>query len=197
MKYIGNIFTSVRLDNVDYYNVVDDKEKLIDGIPTLIIGWSSVKSLYPNADIMDWKIDNNTYWTFGKRERREKMELDIPKFKKLTRDCLTKKIRYMFFNILTEKNENKERLYNSLKDSDKKTVYIDENMVYILYDSKNKVIGISLRDIEYIGGNIDKLLSVIKSNDSIKFLDNSCISVKKLKYLFKNNLYIIPYVLSE
>ena len=145
---------------------------------------------------MDWKINNNTYWTFGKRERREKMEVDIPRFKKIANDSLTKKIKYIFFNILVEKNENKERFYDSLKGDGKKTVYLDDDMVYILYEN-NQVIGISLRDVDYIGGNRNKILQVIRNNDSIKFLDNNDNKIKKLKYLFKNNLYIIPYVLSE
>ena len=197
MKYIGNILTTAKLENVDYYNVVNKKEDLIDGIPTLIIGWSSVKSLYNDVDITDWKINNNTYWTFGKRERREKMELDIPKFKKLACDNISKKIRYKFFNVLTETKDKKERLYKSFSDKDVKTIYVNGDMIYVLYNDKKTVIGISLRDIDYIGGNREKILSTVKKNDNIKIIDDSNGITRKLKYLFKNNLYIIPYVLSE
>lgn len=197
MKYIGNILTNIKLDNTDYYNVTDSKDKLIGGIPTLVVGWNSVKSFYDNVDITNWKINNNTYWTFGKREKREKMELDIPKFKKMATDILIKSVKYSFFNVLTESNDKKERLFKSFTDNSKKTVYIDNEMVYILYEEKKQIIGISLRDVNFIGGDIDKIVSTLKKNGAITVLNEQDNRIRKLKYLFKNNLYIIPYVLSE
>ena len=74
MNYLANIYTKSKLDIEPFFNVVDDENKLIDGIPTLIIGWDSVKSLYGDINILDKKVKDNIYWTFGKRERRNVME---------------------------------------------------------------------------------------------------------------------------
>ena len=72
MKFIANILTDKPFTNAELYNVVSDKNNLIDGIPTLVIGWEYTKKMFNNANILDWEIDRNTYWTYGKREKRNK-----------------------------------------------------------------------------------------------------------------------------
>ena len=79
MNYLANIYTKSKLDIEPFFNVVDDENKLIDGIPTLIIGWDSVKSLYGDINILDKKVKDNIYWTFGQRERRNVMVVDVVK----------------------------------------------------------------------------------------------------------------------
>ena len=37
MKFIANILTDKPFVNTELYNVVNDKDKLIDGIPTLVM----------------------------------------------------------------------------------------------------------------------------------------------------------------
>ena len=101
MNYLANIYTKSKLDIEPFFNVVDDENKLIDGIPTLIIGWDSVKSLYGDINILDKKVKDNIYWTFGKRERRNVMEVDVQKFKRKAMSIVSNNVKYKFFNILT------------------------------------------------------------------------------------------------
>ena len=49
--------------------------------PTLIIGWEEVKSIYgKNISILEKQIDEKTFWTFDKTERRNDYEKDINAF---------------------------------------------------------------------------------------------------------------------
>lgn len=151
MRFIANILTDKKFINSELYNVVDNKDKLIDGIPTLVIGWGFTKKMYPNASILNWSIDNNIYWTYGKREKRSRYEENIEKFRQFAISNFIKSVKYKFYNLLIINNDEKDYIVSLLSKSDGSIVYINYNMVYILDNNKGLVIGFSLRDIDYIG----------------------------------------------
>lgn len=194
MKYIANILTETKFEDNGFYNVVKSKDDIVEGIPTLIIGWGFAHTLYPEAKILEWEIKDNIYWTFGKRERRSQMEKDILKFKKVAMNKLIKSVKYKFFNVLTEEKGDKVTFFNSIKEPSEKHIYIANDLMYIYYDGTKEVIGVSLRDIEYGGGDKKKFFSVIYQNPYIKVIkDKEDISFE-MKYSLKNNLYVIPYL---
>jgi hypothetical protein len=41
------------------------------GIPTLFVGWNSVKHRFPEQKIQDNKVMNNLYWTYNELECNE------------------------------------------------------------------------------------------------------------------------------
>ena len=57
MKYIANIITNSKIDVCEYINVAKNINDVDLQIPTLIIGWGNVKDLYPNANILEKKIN--------------------------------------------------------------------------------------------------------------------------------------------
>jgi hypothetical protein len=70
MKYIGNIVTKSKIEVSSFFNVTSDFNSIDTNTPTLIIGWSYVKELFPEQDILNEKINDNVLWTFSKREKR-------------------------------------------------------------------------------------------------------------------------------
>ena len=103
MKYIANIITKSRLDVSDYINVTKDMTNVDLSIPTLIVGWSNVKEIYPNADILNKRITDTVSWTYSNREKRQEYEPDLSKFIKNSFDRLDTMVKYTFFNVLTTK----------------------------------------------------------------------------------------------
>ena len=196
MNYLANIYTKSKLDIEPFFNVVDDENKLIDGIPTLIIGWDSVKSLYGDINILDKKVKDNIYWTFGKRERRNVMEVDVQKFKRKAMSIVSNNVKYKFFNILTAKNDKKKSFYLLLKDTRYKTIFSFNNMLYIYIDGTDTVVSISLRDVEYIGGDIKKIFSTLYNNKFVKVANDNDLKDTNAKLFFKDNIYLIPYIFS-
>lgn len=194
MRFIGNIVTDSKIEDVELFNVVKDINDIIDGIPTLIIGWEKVNKYFDGVKILEWEVKPNIYWTFGKRERRNQLERDMVRFKKLAMNKLSKKVKYTFLNILTANKDIKTRLFNSLMDSSAKTVYILNNLLYCCYSESGKVVGISLRDIEYGGGDVKKIFSVLYSNKSVKMIKDKEDVPFEVKNPLKNNLYVIPYI---
>ena len=196
MNYLANIYTKSKLDIEPFFNVVDDENKLIDGIPTLIIGWDSVKSLYGDINILDKKVKDNIYWTFGKRERRNVMEVDVQKFKKKAMSIVSNNVKYKFFNILTAKNDKKKSFYALLKDARYKTVFSFNDMLYIYIDGTDTVVSISLRDVDYIGGDVKKIFSTLYNNKFVKVANDNDLKDTNAKLFFKDNIYLIPYIFS-
>lgn len=197
MKYLGNIITDSKIKDVEYYNVVKSKDKIIPDIPTLIVGYTKTKSIYDNKfSMLDWKIEDNVYWTYGRRERGERYIEDIEKFKLLCFNTLIKTVDYRLFNVLTESTEKKKEFFKYIKDKKDKTVYIDNDMVYLYEDNKH-VTGFSLRDIDYNGGNRKKVLSILFSDNKNNVLNSKDVLFNnEFSYTLRTKPYIIPYLYS-
>lgn len=194
MRFIANILTNKKFVNSELYNIVNEKDKLIDGIPTLVIGWGFTKKMYPNANILNWSIDNNIYWTYGKREKRSRYEENIEKFRQFAISNFIKSVKYKFYNLLIINNDEKEYIISLLLKNDGSIVYINYNMVYILDNNKDLVIGFSLRDIDYIGKDRKKILSLIFSNKKNIIVDIKETLSWETKNLLNNCGYVIPYL---
>lgn len=196
MKYLANILTSEKFDENTLYNVVKNEDGLVKDIPTLIVGWEKAKELYPDASILRWKINDNTYWTYGSRVRRDRNEADIRTFKKLVMDKAIKSVEYWFFNVLTATNEEKLRLKVFLSDSRRKFALVSDDMIYIYFPDDSTTIGISLKDIDYEGGNREKMLKLLKNTPTITLVKERDYISYETRDLIRNRKYIIPYLSS-
>lgn len=187
---IANIYTTTKFDN-ELYNVTDKKESLIAGIPTLIIGWSNVKRLFPNADILNWKINDDTYWTFGKRERRSEYESRVDKFLEIAICELDKHVVYRYINLLTATTEEKNALFGKLTSESTKSVLKYYDMLYLTEEDYNVVYGISLRDIDYEGKDRNCVINLAKKNKSITYIEeDECGVCNDIISKMKNKVYL-------
>lgn len=193
MKFIANILTDKPFVNNELYNVVDEKDKLIDGIPTLVIGWGYTKKMYPEASILNWSIDRNVYWTYGKREKRNRYEENIEKFRQLAITRFIKSVKYKYYSLLTISDDEKGYLISLFCKPNGSVVYINYNMVYVL-DENNNVIGFSLRDIDYLGKDRKKMLSLIFRNKNNVIIDIKDTLSWETKSSLNNCSYVIPYL---
>ena len=67
---IGNIVTIDNIKVDENFNVVDSFDKIIEGIPTLVIGIDNATQSYGDLNYIDRKINDLNYWTFSKKEKR-------------------------------------------------------------------------------------------------------------------------------
>lgn len=195
MRKIGNILTNKNFDGEGIYNVVSSKDELINGIPTLVIGWDFTKANYPEANIIEWKINDNTYWTFGNRERRSAYEIRTNEFKNIAIDRFIKSVKYEPFNVLVESNDRKKEFFNFMyNNTASKKIYTRNGMVYIYIPNKETVYGISLRDIEYLNKDANKFLAKMYGSlnaESVNVKASENITYGILSSL-KNCTYIVP-----
>ena len=194
MKYIANIITKSKIDVGEYINVTKDITGVDLTIPTLIIGWENVKSIYPNVDILNKKISETVSWTYNNREKRQEYEPDLSKFVKNSFDKLDTTVKYSFFNVLTSPLSRNKCLLKYINSNISKVIYITEKHAYI-YDGK-QVIGISLSDLEYCGIKKEKIINVIKRNYSNKIIYDNTFLNYKIKRNIGDNNKIIPFLYS-
>ena len=81
MKALGSIVSKRKIkDTVGFVEVVNDiKEVSGQTNPILIVGLDEAKKIASNFSILNKKIDNNVFWTFGKTEKRDEHEKDVKK----------------------------------------------------------------------------------------------------------------------
>jgi hypothetical protein len=194
MKYISNIITKTNLDLGDYINVNKTIENIDTNIPTLIIGWENTKKIFPNANILNKHISDTISWTFSNREKRQEYEPDLNKFLKLSFERLDKDVKYIYFNVLTNKLSKIKGLVGYINSQTTKVIYVSDKNIYI-YDGK-QVIGISLSDLEYYGFKRDRIIKFISKNVNNKVITNDNFINWKIKRIIGDNNKLIPYLYS-
>ena len=190
MKPIANILTDKTFVNDGIYNVVNDINKLISGIPTLVIGWEYTKLFYPEANILNWEINSDTYWCFGRRERGQRYEETITKFRDYAINRFIKSIKYKFINIIIN-NDFYGSLLDILNLCDDMNAYSTNDMLYLACSSGDIVYGISLRDIEYLGYSKKSVFSTLHNNKNVKFVDYNELNWD-IKNALRNCIYAVP-----
>ena len=68
-------------------------------------------------------------------------------------------LTYRYYNILIADDDEKKHIF-SLLDNEKDALYayLNNDMVYLLDNTDNSVIGFSLRDIDYLGKDRKKVI---------------------------------------
>lgn len=197
MKYIANILSDEPFEESELYNVVRNYDDLLKNVPTLIVGWEKVKEKYPDALIIEWKVADNVYWTYGKYERRDKYEANVKKFQDLAFKKFVDSLDYVFYDVLVTDFTRFDSFIASLKSTPNKTIYASGDMLYIYYEGQSKVIGLSLRDCDYIDENYKKrIFSAIHNSETITLLKNNDAISKEVRFKSRGRTYILPYLYS-
>lgn len=195
MKKIGYIVSKRKInEQMDFVEVVNDISKIDDPTkPFLVIGYKEAKSLFDDFDILKKQIDDKTFWTFSKTEKRTDHERDIIKFYEYIINNIYNNIKYYYINILKIKYNKFKKLYNILLYSnDKNYIYFSKNMIYIYYNKVN-ILGISLDILNYLGISREKVLNKLKMNKNNIIYTNDSFLNYKIKSLIINMKYLIPY----
>ena len=170
MKYLANIISKSKIEVSSFFKVSDNILDVDLTIPTLIIGWSEVKLLYPNQDILNKQITENIRWTFSKREKRYQYEEDIDNFINEIANNLDKTVNYRFFNYILA-TQNKRDSFLSYVTSGHCSIYYNNKFMYIYNANDNITLGISLVDLEYAGVNVKEFIISLNGPNNI-FCDN-------------------------
>ena len=193
MLYLANIVTNLSIKVSAFFNVTDDYNSVNNNLPTLIIGWKNVKNLFPNQDILCSKINDNTYWTFSKREKRYQFEKDLQLFIDGIITNLNKNIKYQFFNYLLA-SESKRSDFVNYTNNGNCSIYFNSRFLYVYNSVNNITIGISLKDLNYIGVNIKKFINSLNINNNNIICENlNCLDTESFS-LIKNNVKVVAYL---
>lgn len=177
---IGNIITSDSLKVDENFNVVDSLDGIIEGIPTLIIGLDNVKKIETKLNFVDRKLDDLIYWTFSKKEKRVLFEEDLFYFIENSYKYVKDSVEYIFIDFILFSDRKVGKIFNKIKESNDNITFVNERMIYIYSDKY--LFGIDLKQVEFLGYNLELFLVKIKEL-SMVFLNNADILIE-----YKNNL---------
>ena len=198
MIIVGNIISNEGVTGIPQnFNVLTMEEYLnADGndLPTLIIGWELAKTNFDKASILRKKISDGLYWTFNTSEKRGVFEDDLKKFIKRSYDDFVKGIKYFNIDPIMYKINSTEELIEKIKSLAGGFAYLYSDKVVYVYHNFN-LFSIDLEQIEFIGFDREKVLSILKKNMT-QFEGNDGKGTTKfkneLKYL---NIKYIPYLM--
>lgn len=196
-KYIGNLVTLRPIKDTMFLNVCDNMDSVITGLPTLIVGWKFVKDIYQDKCplILDKKINDKTWWTFDRYERRSDFEVDYNIFYRNVLDNIMSKLTYEYFDVMSASYSDIKDLISVVKSDKLKYCYVFEgSFIYLLCD--NVVTGISLDILSYMGYQKKKIVSKFLDNkNNIMFKDIDFMPIQLKRIIGENNI-IIPYLFS-
>lgn len=193
---LGYIVTDKKLKGIDgFVEQVDDISLADPTKPILIVGWKKAKEHPKYSTVLEKKLDENLYWTFGKSESRSDFEEDLKIFYNIIYNNILNNIIYNNINIFKLKYNSIKKLYNIILNSEKnKNIYLSKNMLYIPHEGK--VLGLSLSILEYCGIPSDKIVNKIKSK-GINIVEDNGKFIFKLSRQLGNKKYAIPYFISS
>ena len=195
MRELGYIVSKNQIRELrGFVKLVDDISKADLSKPTLIVGLDNAKNNISNFSILKKQISDKLFWTFKKTEKRTNIEQDLLFFYRYIISNILNNIKYYYINIININYNKLKKLINILYSVDKKYIYINNEMLYLLHDGY--IMGISLKIAKYIGINTEKWLNKLYSNPNniICKDENKCI--KAVKREIGNNKYAIPYFMS-
>lgn len=192
MKILGNILTCGNFSGDSWCNVVENKSNIIETLPTLVIGWDLAKKTYPTASVLDWKINETTFWTFGNRERRHVFEKNVDEFKKMCLEKVISDTKYVFHNVLIATDDENKCFLDKLKSAKSGICSVLNDMAYFSLDNENTVYGLSCRDLEYLGKSKHNFFIWLKAMTNITFVP----PINNIPFDIKNKLQNKPYLLA-
>jgi hypothetical protein len=190
---LANIVSDTKINVSQDFKVVDSLNDILEGLPTLIVGYERVNKLYPDFDITTNKINDKTYWTFKKNEKRDKYEEDLRWFIKKVYSDLINNLSYVFVDPLQYRNKTLIKIIKKILSSKNIISYLHDEMVYIYTD--NIIFGVDLKLFKFLGFNIDKIKNKIKSISTVFLVkDEILIEYKNIISFFDNKIRYLPYL---
>lgn len=205
MLLFGYIISDTKYRDLseDIVKVVKDESECKLDVPKLIVGLDKAKQYAISHnfefDILNRFYPNGDMWTFKKNEKREYYEEDILAFQEYIKNTISKNIIYNYINIFNLSITSIKKLYNIVINNqynrDINYILIDNDMLYYPLNN-NKVIGISLQQLRYVGIDKDKIINRIKQNKSNCIYYSSNKKLWEYKNWFNGLEYVIPSILT-
>jgi hypothetical protein len=192
---VANIVTTTKVNAPEDFYVVKSINSIIDGLPTIIIGYDYVSKHYPDFDITDVKLSDNLYWTFKRTEKRDKHDEDLVWFINKVYKQFTDKVVYVFVDPVQYRGKTMMKIIRKIKSLDNIITYEHGEMLYMYSD--NFIFGIDLKLLKYIGFDSDKIKDKVKASSSVFLRENEIlIEYKKCINYLNGNIRFAPYLYS-
>lgn len=193
--FLANIISQDKELITNDFNLVNNQNEIIKGLPTLIIGYDYIKNNYNKYDILDRRLDDNTFWTFRKVEKRELHDADIFNFSTYVYTSIASTVEYHYIDPFQISFKNAKKFLNILFTGKSISyLFVDEKKyIKILYILINNIIyGVDISLMNILEFKTDKLIDKLKTSENV-FLagDNIFIEYQKgIEFLDNQHKYV-------
>lgn len=191
---VANIVSKTKVSVSNNFNVVNTIDDIINGLPTLIVGYQETKNLFPDFDVTNMKVTNSVYWTPSKIEKRSQFEESIDKFIDLIFLDLVKDIKYIFVDPIQYSNRKLWKILRKIYSLNNPISFKYNKMIYIY--AENLIFGIDLDLIQYMGGNILKIIEKIKSKSVLLEENKILIEYRNNVGVLSDKIRYLPFIYS-
>ncbi len=192
---IANILTTHKIEAPEEFNIVKSETDLIDGIPTLYVGFDYVDKHFPNFDISNRCLGGNKYWSFKRTEKRDDFEETLRWFINKAYHLYVDKAIYLYVDPINYRGKTFRKIIRKILSTKNKITFLIDDMAYIYGD--DYIFGVNFKVLSFMGVNGDKIKQKIKSISTV-FLEGSDILIeyKKSISILNNKLKYIPILYS-
>lgn len=187
---IANIVSHNSIPVSDDFNVVRTLDEIIQGLPTLIVGWELVKKYRPDFNVLNKKIEENLYWTFMRSEKRDAYEEDLIYFKHAVYEELIKNFDYIYVDVIQYKPRVLRKIVKKIHNLKKIISYHHDNMIYVY--GENLIFGVDLELLDFVGLDKDKIIKKVQILSDV-FLTKDSIFIE-YKQSIQNLDFQVKYI---
>ena len=192
---IANIVSTSKVEVPEEFNVVNSVNEIIDGLPTLIIGYDIVNNLFPDFDIINISLGENKYWTFKRTEKRDKYEADLKWFISKVYSDLTNQLIYVFVDPIQYRGKTLIKIIKKIYSLKDPIAFLNEEMLYVYGDGF--IFGIDLKLLAFMGVDTGKIKTRINTISSVFLSDvKILIEYKKNIEALDNKVRYLPFLYS-
>jgi hypothetical protein len=158
LGYLGSYPVSISRDFPD---------DLYFEVPTLVVGWNSVKNRFPHQNITENKLDNNLSWSFSKTESDKEFFKDVESFfTESVKKWMPKKFK--LYDSYLNKESIETFISENININKKVFVYFSDGALYMNNDGNNFIVNI--KSLSVSNKNFKKTITdIFNSLDIVSF----------------------------
>ena len=152
----------------DYTHMLYEDDYSESSLPTLIIGWEKVKTIFGDSvSIRKNEVSEGVFWCFSREERRSDYEACLDEFNKY---CVTKyceRFSYFHMDLFCDSKKKVHKILREIYKNEGYFTISPTQMLYVYFN--NIIIGVNLNQLYYVGIDNSKVMSKLKGIN-FKFL---------------------------
>lgn len=197
----GDLVTHKKLEFINYYDKPVKYDDLDKSLPTLYVGWKSMREtnkgheIFDNANILKHRVITNLlYWEFSFDENKSSHVKGVESFVSyIPTFYFSSKYTYIDLDPVFFQISNTQDLFDVLPKEINGVLLASGDMIYILKD--NKITGLNMEMYGFFDFNKDEIIQKLKSRCSNLYDDSAGTEFIKYSKIFPNYPHLKRYLI--
>lgn len=183
-------------DKRKFIKYVSSMEDADLSLPCIVVGYAKAKTL-DGFNVLEKQLSDTLFWTLGRTEKRTDHERDLASFYKYVFEYNARFIKYYYVNIFKLKYGKTKNFINILTKAPRKTIYINNDMLYIYCSGSDYVLGFSERMLRFVHIDTERHINKLLGLGGCTVCDLDDPDVKTMSGDVGDKEYAIPYLIDK